>query len=517
MQGPSTPRQRPPGHMHEFYSHHSSEPVLAAYYGRRPCGKPPAQSTSASAADAAALLGGGGGTPRRVVEEGVPPPAADAAGGGLSLELVEPAEPKPEPAEPKPELELKEAGQETRERRVSFRNEADDELSRHASTSSMGSDASSSSGSSSALRSSGRQRRPRSNSNGLPAEPDESADLACGTLLAIVFLLRASPTAPRLLSGLVSVLATVVFAAQAMFAWKLVNNASDPDGDDIKVFLLEGYVYLKCAFAGHEPVAGEPAPLAACAVLHDMCTLNATAGAGIETVPCRLGMADAFDEEFTLLKAVGNSTDIEDLPVCLTDEGLGNGAINMVAGMLIVSATVLLGLVEQISGMYALHDTRSLYVVAVLILFHVMLASTLLVASRRRIATVANEFWDVMEASVTVFLVTEIDDLVLYCVKRHPVVHSALVSLRIRRITDPVIRADPLVSPCTAELAIQSAAEIERQRAALRIHWGHSRSLQILRDKAVNARVPADALQRAVEAGRPEAAVSAAICDQYRR
>lgn len=31
-----------------------------------------------------------------------------------------------------------------------------------------------------------------------------------------------------------------------------------------------------------------------------------------------------------------------------------------------------------------------------------------------------NDFWDVMEASVTVFLVTEIDDLVLYCVKRHP-------------------------------------------------------------------------------------------------
>ena len=50
---------------------------------------------------------------------------------------------------------------------------------------------------------------------------------------------------------------------------------------------------------------------------------------------------------------------------------------------------------------------------AAMVVFHVELAVTLLIASRRRIATVANEFWDVMEASVTVFLVTEIDDLVL--------------------------------------------------------------------------------------------------------
>ena len=39
-----------------------------------------------------------------------------------------------------------------------------------------------------------------------------------------------------------------------------------------------------------------------------------------------------------------------------------------------------------------------------------------------------------------------------YCVKRHPVVHSALVSLRIRRIVDPEQRADKAVAPCTAEM-----------------------------------------------------------------
>ena len=43
--------------------------------------------------------------------------------------------------------------------------------------------------------------------------------------------------------------------------------------------------------------------------------------------------------------------------------GLANGAINMVAGMVIVAATVLLGVVEQISGMYAIRSPRGVVVV----------------------------------------------------------------------------------------------------------------------------------------------------------
>ena len=55
----------------------------------------------------------------------------------------------------------------------------------------------------------------------------------------------------------------------------------------------------------------------------------------------------------------------------------------------------------------------------------------------------------VMEASVTVFLVTEIDDLVLYCVKRHPgaqrtVVRFLLKSAREKRKRQ--IEHDPGVS-----------------------------------------------------------------------
>ena len=38
----------------------------------------------------------------------------------------------------------------------------------------------------------------------------------------------------------------------------------------------------------------------------------------------------------------------------------------------------------------------------------------------------------VTETAVTVFLVVELDDLVLFCVKRHPAVHAALCLLKVR-------------------------------------------------------------------------------------
>lgn len=105
-----------------------------------------------------------------------------------------------------------------------------------------------------------------------------------------------------------------------------------------------------------------------------------------------------------------------------------------------------------------------------------------------------------MEASVTVFLVTEIDDLVLYCVKRHPVVHAALVSLRIRRITERAERQS--VKPCSAELFIQSRAEISRQRDVLRAQWGHSQSIPHLRKLAEKLQVPKEHLELAMSSDR---------------
>ena len=117
-----------------------------------------------------------------------------------------------------------------------------------------------------------------------------------------------------------------------------------------------------------------------------------------------------------------------------------------------------------------------------------------------------------MEASVTVFLVTELDDLVLYCVKRHPVVHSSLVSLRIRRITDATVLTDPRVTPCSAELFIQSRAEVSRQKDALRARWGHSESLTQLRKLAEEVRVPKEILDAAFNNDRECAVCSTVYC-----
>ena len=166
--GPRTPRQRPPGHMIEYYTEAAREPVLAAFYAAgfvpptdtieklvTPPGSdstgglsPPTPAGVPPAADAEVVdemsssAPGGPPTPARVppaaevdemsssapggVSEGVPPQAAanapqpTAAPAGLALILMEP-EPEPEPElEPEPEPEL----ERSRSRRVSFKDEA---------------------------------------------------------------------------------------------------------------------------------------------------------------------------------------------------------------------------------------------------------------------------------------------------------------------------------------------------------------------------------------------------------
>lgn len=208
--GPRTPRQRPPGHMIEYYSELAAEPMLLDFYGAGFAATPLPASGSVSLPDTPYDL---------VVSEGVPPlavaPHLSAAAAGLALVLMEPEpepeqelEPEPEP-EPGPELVER-----SRSRRVSFKNEEGEAASSVRSTSSSGSV--------------GGQSSRSSSDSGIPKEPDEAVDLACSTLLTTVFLLLSTPTTSRSIATLVCVLAVTVFTAQSLFAWKLVNNASDP-------------------------------------------------------------------------------------------------------------------------------------------------------------------------------------------------------------------------------------------------------------------------------------------------
>jgi hypothetical protein len=136
--------------------------------------------------------------------------------------------------------------------------------------------------------------------------------------------------------------------------------------------------------------------------------------------------------------------------------------------MLIVAATVLLGLVEQLSGIYTVVRPRSCATVVLAVFFHVGLAGVLLMASRRRIATVANDFWAVMEAAVTVFLVVELDDLVLFCVKRHPVVHHSLACIRVLALNG--WHQDKQTYPCSSYLQLlPSANERGLQQSRLQL------------------------------------------------
>ena len=93
--------------------------------------------------------------------------------------------------------------------------------------------------------------------------------------------------------------------------------------------------------------------LPACATLDEACGWGegsgssggpaAAAAGSIGDTECRLGMADVFWGHFNYLKASGNSTDIQDLPICLTDEGKPHAASLLPKGALVATAQFLKG------------------------------------------------------------------------------------------------------------------------------------------------------------------------------
>jgi hypothetical protein len=74
--------------------------------------------------------------------------------------------------------------------------------------------------------------------------------------------------------------------------------------------------------------------------------------------------------------------------------------------------------------------------------------------------------------------------------------HCVCGRMRLRVVTD-----------MTAELFIQSRAEISRQREALRVHWGHSHSLDDLQKIAAGVRVPKESLDAALQSDREPSSV----------
>ena len=64
---------------------------------------------------------------------------------------------------------------------------------------------------------------------------------------------------------------------------------------------------------------------------------------------------------------------------------------------------------------------------------------------------------------------------------------------------------------------IAGDAEIARQEASLRQHWGHSNSIEVLKGIAREAGVPEGALDPERLGDQPEAALSTLIIARYRR
>eukprot|EP01052_Picozoa_sp_SAG31_P018474 SAG31_NODE_1310_length_8870_cov_2.332231_8_plen_149_part_00 len=124
-----------------------------------------------------------------------------------------------------------------------------------------------------------------------------------------VFLVTVAPTTSSAMSALVVVLAALVYITQAAFAVKLVLNSYNTDKDTMQLFVLLGYLDVTAAHSNCTELVGNTSTVA----------------------ECRMAKADALDEHMTTQLATSGieSTWIDVLPVCLTDEGLTNSSLNM--------------------------------------------------------------------------------------------------------------------------------------------------------------------------------------------
>lgn len=246
----------------------------------------------------------------------------------------------------------------------------------------------------------------------------------------------------RVSAAFVAILTVLVLVFQGVCAWKLMTNAEDSDPDMLKAHMLEGWLRLDVAWMKNINHVVVP-----CGIQHDIAT-NLTL---LTSTECRLAMADAFGAHFDTAKTVGE-TNLADLPVCFTTDGLTNGGTNLAAGMLIVGVIVAHELSDSIAAKHVFPirsdaqredimcgRTPEWYHVAGIraglgLHFHLNWAILILLlyATIGRLVGVANEFWAVIEASVAVFLVVQVDDFVFAIVRSTGHVRARLKTLYIR-------------------------------------------------------------------------------------
>lgn len=298
------------------------------------------------------------------------------------------------------------------------------------------------------------------------AEIDEKRDNAerldgvLNTLASTTSVIFAAPVAAKATLVSYAILTALVFSqiVQGVLTFKLYRNAKAPDLSILREFCLQGYLNLKegygrqnySTFQDLYDQRGEQAAHSNWGIVpnganYTSCLAAEAMNAGATIIgPCRLAMADDLSKiyDFQLYSVfTGQSTtvDLSTLPVCVTEAGMSNGFLNLFVGMFFVLMTVTKEFVEVITAQFTVYfvfdeedgsrkfnpkQVITYLWVLLQIFFETALLVVLLYASFRQMVTVANDIWSVIETSVSVFFVTQVDEWVHYCLMAHPLLQE---------------------------------------------------------------------------------------------
>lgn len=285
-------------------------------------------------------------------------------------------------------------------------------------------------------------------------------DSVLSTLASTTSVIFAAPVPEKANWVSYAILAALVFsqAVQGVLTYKLYRNAKAPDLSILREFCLQGYLnleegYGRQNYTSFQELVDERGELAAHSnwgivpdgANYTSCWKAEAMAAGPSIVgPCRLAMADdlskIYDYQlYSVFTGRMHTVDLNTLPVCVTDMGITNGFLNLFVGMFFVLMTVTKEFVEVMTGRFTVFvapdeddGSRKLNLQEVLtyswvlgqIFFETALLVVLLYASFRQMVTVANDVWSVIETSVSVFFVTQVDEWVHYCLMSHPLMQE---------------------------------------------------------------------------------------------
>jgi hypothetical protein len=298
------------------------------------------------------------------------------------------------------------------------------------------------------------------------AEVDDKLDSAAtldqvlSSLASTTSVIFAAPVPERATWVSYAILVALVFsqAVQGVLTYKLYRNAKAPDLSILREFCLQGYLNLEEGYGRQNYTSfqelvderGEHAAHSNWGIVPDgvnytSCWKADATAAGPNIVgPCRLAMADDLSKiyDYQLYSVFTGrviTVDLSTLPVCVTDAGITNGFLNLFVGMFFILMTVTKEFVEVMTARFTVFvapdeddGRRTLSLQQVLthswvlgqIFFETALLIVLLYASFRQMVTVANDIWSVIETSVSVFFVTQVDEWVHYCLMSHPLMQD---------------------------------------------------------------------------------------------